>query len=60
MGKTKKISQAQVPTTTTPIRTTIPTDTAPSRERQPSALSDDGDILWEDLEKELQENNLRY
>ena len=66
MGKKKMITPVGSSTTTnTPVPTTAqasaPTATnkAPPYERQPSALSSDGGILWEELEKELQENNLR-
>ena len=69
MGKTKIITPTAVPSTPTPvIKNTTPSDygttngaanSAPANKRQPSALTNDGDIMWEELEKELQENNLK-
>ena len=66
MGKKKLITPVPVPST--PASTTkspAPSDQeskdgpAYGRQRQPSALSIDGEIMWQELERELQENNLK-
>ena len=65
MGKTKLITPTPAPSAMAPLPKTVTTsdygatNRAPPSQRQPSALSSNGDIMWEELEKELQENNLR-
>ena len=66
MGKKKIITPVPVPST--PVPATKPPNSsdlgtkdgpAYGRQRQPSALSIDGEIMWQELERELQQNNLK-